>query len=131
MINSYYRHLSFASTKMIIKVDKARKQTRKYQVGLTENQVATIEKMFKDRKVSSTIIDRRRLLLLLDENHRERYSHAQVAAIAGVCHGTVPNVSKIYAEGGLVDVPRTPTIPILCFKLSISLTSANACLMST
>lgn len=59
----------------------ARKRTRKYQVRLTEDQVATIEKMLKDRNVSSTIIDRGRMLLLLDEHHGERYSHEQVAAI--------------------------------------------------
>jgi transposase len=85
-------------------VDMARKRTRKYQVRLTEDQVTTIEKMLKDRKVSNTIIDRGRLLLLLDENHGERYSHVQVADIAGVCPATVTNVSKIYAEDGFAGV---------------------------
>jgi transposase len=82
----------------------ARKRTRKYQVKLTQAQVVTIEKMLKERRVSNTIIDRGRLLLLLDENHGERYSHEQVADSAGVSLATVANVSKIYAENGFEGV---------------------------
>jgi transposase len=82
----------------------ARKRTRKYQVRLTQAQVVTIERMLKERSVSNTIIDRGRLLLLLDENHGERYSHEQVADSAGVSLATVANVSKIFAEDGLEGV---------------------------
>jgi transposase len=89
---------------MRAEVDMARKRTRKYQVRLTDDQVTTIGKMLKERKASNTIIARGRLLLLLDENHGERYSHEQVADSAGVCLATVTNVSKLYAEEGFAGV---------------------------
>jgi transposase len=89
---------------MRMEVRMTRKRTRKYQVMLTDEQVSTVEDMIKDRKVSNTIIDRGRLLLLLDENHGQRYSHEQIADITGVCLATVSNVSKLYGEGGVEGV---------------------------
>ncbi|MCH3916761.1 MAG: hypothetical protein LKE40_04735 [Spirochaetia bacterium] len=105
----------------------ARKRTRKYQVRLTDDQVTTIGKMLKGRKVSNTIIARGRQLLLLDENHGERYSHEQVADSAGVCLATVTNVSRLYAEEGFAGVFSTSGLTDLQgFRLMISRRSASS-----
>ena len=77
-----------------------RKRTRKYQVGLTDGQVAEINRDLIDGKKPNTILTRGRLLLLLDGNHGNRYSHEQISDITGVCLATIANVSKLYAEEG-------------------------------
>ena len=78
----------------------ARKRTRKYQIRLTDEHVQIVNEMLKDRTTSCMMMKRGHLLLLLDENHGERFSHEQAADASGVCLATVTNIARIYAKSG-------------------------------
>ena len=67
---------------------------KRQEVRLTTAQRATLEKFVAHGTKSARAINRARILLLLDEGHREK----DLPTILGVSHGTIYNVRQKYLK---------------------------------
>ena len=77
---------------------------KQYTVVLTDDEVKRIQSILKNKGTSTTIADRCRILLALDERHPPVPSHAVCAKAYGLCMATVANTVRNFARNGLESV---------------------------
>lgn len=80
---------------------------RKYIVELSEEEVATLEKVISDQNTSEVVAKRCRILLDLDDIHGGVLSHTQIAEKYDVSSATVSVISRDYVRGGIHAITQT------------------------
>lgn len=84
---------------------------RKYTIILTEEEIATLKSLIRNKKTSKTVLRRCQILLDIDEGRGKVLTHAQSAKTNAVSMATITNVVKDYVDGGIdnvVSLGRSP-----------------------
>lgn len=75
-----------------------------YHIMLTDNEVATLRKVIKDKKTCKTVLKRCQILLELDETRGNGLTHSQIAHTYAVCPATITNTVQSYVKNGITDI---------------------------
>lgn len=73
---------------------------------LTDNEVATLRKVIKDKKTCKTVLKRCQILLELDETRGNGLTHSQIAHAYAVCLATITNTVQSYVKNGITDIVK-------------------------
>lgn len=77
-----------------------------YHIVLSDNDMATLRKVIKDKKTCKTVLKRCQILLELDEVHGTGLTHSQIAHTYAVCPTTVTNIIHSYVKNGITDIVK-------------------------
>lgn len=77
-----------------------------YHIMLTDNEVATLRKVIKDKKTCKTVLKRCQILLELDETRGNGLTHSQIAHAYAVCPATITNTVRSYVKNGITDIVK-------------------------
>jgi len=77
-----------------------------YHIMLSDNDMAALRKVIKDKKTCKTVLKRCQILLELDENHGTGLTHSQIAHTYAVCPATVTNIIHSYVKNGITDIVK-------------------------
>lgn len=75
-----------------------------YHIMLSDNDVAILRKVIRDKKTCKTVLKRCQILLELDEAHGTGLTHSQIAHTYAVCPATVTNIIHSYVKNGITDI---------------------------
>lgn len=68
---------------------------------LSDNEVAALCKVIRDKKTCKTVLKRCQILLELDEIRGSGLTHSQIAHTYAVCPATVTNTVQSYVKNGI------------------------------
>lgn len=71
---------------------------------LSDNEVATLHKVIRDKKTCKTVLKRCQILLELDEIRGSGLTHSQIAHAHAVCLATITNTIQSYVKNGIADI---------------------------
>lgn len=74
---------------------------KKNNIRLTDEELATLKKLIKNKNTSQTICNRCKILIELDENHLPAKTYDQCMADLCISRGTIANTVKCYTNEGL------------------------------
>jgi transposase len=74
---------------------------KKYIINLSDEEIAKLKKVIRNKTTSKTVLRRCQVLMDLDEGHGKALTHAQAAKANAVSIATVTNIIKDYTDGGL------------------------------
>lgn len=77
-----------------------------YHIMLSDDEVATLRKIIRDKKTCKTVLRRCQILLELDEVHGSGLTHSQIAHTYGVCVATVTNIIHSYVKNGITEIVK-------------------------
>ncbi len=77
-----------------------------YHIMLSDNDIAVLRKVIKDKKTCKTVLKRCQILLELDEVHGTGLTHSQIAHTYAVCLATVTNIIHSYVKNGITDIVK-------------------------
>ena len=75
-----------------------------YHIMLSDNEVAALCKVIRDKKTCKTVLKRCQILLELDEIRGSGLTHSQIAHTYAVCPATVTNTVQSYVKNGITDI---------------------------
>lgn len=75
-----------------------------YHIMLSDNEVATLHKIIRDKKTCKTVLKRCQILLELEEIRGSGLTHSQIAHTYSVCPATITNTVRFYVKNGITDI---------------------------
>lgn len=79
-------------------------RSKTYHIMLSDDEVATLHKVIKNKTTCKTVLKRCQILLELDEVRGTGLTHLQIAHTYAVCPATITNTIQSYIKNGIADI---------------------------